>query len=369
MLRVLNMKGRKFLATVLVVAVVLLGLRLALPWILENYVNDKLADLEGYHGSVEDIDVALWRGAYQIQGVVIQKQEAHKLEPFFTSNNIDLSVQWDRLFDGALVAEVVFWQPQLNLVEATEEDQRQTGEEVDWREHFEELFPFRFNSIRVQDGTIRFRTPGIQSENALTASRVQGEVQNLTNVVEVKEEAFARFDFNGRVLDANLQMAGRVEPTAEQPTFDLNLSLDEVSLPELNPWLREYLNADAHAGTFALYMELAAADGEFEGYAKPFTENVEIFDLDETSKGLLQSAWEAALDFAASIFESQPEEDVATRIPISGSIEEPEAGVWRAIINVLRHAFGGALVRSLEHSISLEDAEADAEEQDQGGEE
>jgi len=60
--------------SLLVVLGALVGLRLALPWILEDYVNRQLAALEGYWGQVEDVDVALWRGAYQIQGVQIEKE-------------------------------------------------------------------------------------------------------------------------------------------------------------------------------------------------------------------------------------------------------------------------------------------------------
>ncbi|MEX1034249.1 MAG: DUF748 domain-containing protein [Cellvibrionaceae bacterium] len=359
-------KRNTALAVFVVVLVVAVALRLALPWALEYYVNNKLANLDSYTGSVEDIDVALWRGAYQIQGMVIQKRDTDNLEPFFTGDNIDLSVEWENLLNGALVAELVFWNPQLNLVEAMEEAQRQTGEEVDWQRRFEELFPFRFNRIEVRNGTVRFRTPGIDSDDALTVTRMNGELRNLTNVVEVEDEAFAQFKVRGEIFHAPLTIEGRAEPTEEQPTFDVNLTLNQVRLTDLNPWLREYLRADAEAGTFALYLELAAAEGQFEGYAKPFTEDIEIFDMDDTSKGLLRSAWEAALDLAANIFEAPPEEDVASRVPISGTIEEPKAGIWRALINVLRHAVTGTFTRSLEGSISLEDGEVQNDSDDNG---
>lgn len=353
------MKTRSKTATVLLIVVlVLVGLRVALPWMLEDYVNRQLASLDGYGGQVEDIDVALWRGAYQIEGIVVEKEQAEGLEPFFVADAIDLAVDWGRLLDGAVVAEVIFWRPELNMVEAEDETQAQTGEEEDWQEQFEQLFPFRFDSIKVRDGTVRFRTPGIQTEDAITLSQLNGELKNLTNVVEVEgeDEAFATFDFESQAMGAKLLIVGRAEPTAEQPTFDVNATLDPVQVTELNPWMREYLNADAHAGIFALYLELAAKDGRFEGYAKPFTENIEIFDLDDESKGILQKAWEATLDVTAGLFESD-EEDVATRIPISGTIEEPEAGIWRTFVNVLRHAFTGAFTRSLENSVELEDGE------------
>lgn len=47
--------------------VVLIGLRLALPYILLNYVNKQLTKIDGYTGHVDDIDVALYRGAYTIK--------------------------------------------------------------------------------------------------------------------------------------------------------------------------------------------------------------------------------------------------------------------------------------------------------------
>lgn len=45
-------------------------LRSPLFWIATvlRYVNKELDSLEGYSGRVADLDISLWRGAYQIQG-------------------------------------------------------------------------------------------------------------------------------------------------------------------------------------------------------------------------------------------------------------------------------------------------------------
>lgn len=349
------MKTRRTIAIFASLLLLLGGLRLALPWILEDYVNERLASLEGYDGRVNDIDVALWRGAYQIEGIQIHKEQQGSLEPFFTGELIDLSVDWRKLLDGSLVAELTLISPQLNLVEAEDETQSQTGAEVDWATRIDQLFPFRFESIIVSDGTIRFRTPAIETKDALIAERVNGKIENLTNTARITEDAFASYEFASHILDAPMHLEGRVNPTAKEPTFDMNLRLEKVQLTDLNPWLREYLNADAQGGTFAVYTELAAADGRFEGYVKPFAENVDLYDLDEKTGGFLQSAWEAALNFAAEIFEHQPEQEAATRIPVGGDLESPEAGILAAAFNVLRNAIGGTFARSLEHSVSLPD--------------
>lgn len=344
---------RKTWMIIITVVVVLGGIRLALPWMVEDYVNRTFAEMEDYHGSVEDIDIALWRGAYRIRGLQVEKRTEENLEPFLNVPNIDFSVQWRRLFEGAMVAEVSFWQPRVNLVESDEEEESQTGEEVDWQKQFEELFPFSLDEIRVHEGEIRFRTPGIDSKDAIVLSNVEGAVLNLTNVAGTTQDAFATFDFTAQVFQAPLKIQGRINPAAPSPTFDVNARLEEVQVPELNPWLREYVNVDAEAGVFALFVELAAADGAFYGYAKPFSEGIEILDLSDESKSLLHKAWEAIVDVTASVLESPEDEDVATRVPIRGQIENPEAGVWPAISNALRHAFVGSFSRSLEHSVSL----------------
>lgn len=363
-------RHRKIWMVVITVVVIISGIRLALPWMVRDYVNRTFQEIEDYSGRVGDVDIALLRGAYRIHDLRITKRNSKEREPFFYAPTIDFSVQWNRLFEGALVGEIIFWQPRVNLVESEEEEESQTGEDVDWRKKFEELFPFSLDRARIQEGSVRFRTQAISTEDAIVISDVMGDIRNLTNVTDSEAGAFATFDFTARVFHAPLKIQGRANPAAATPTFDVNARLEEVPIPELNPWLREYINVDAQAGVFALFVELAAADGFFYGYAKPFSEDIEIFDMSDDSKGLLHKAWEAIVDVTASVLENSEEEDVATRIPIRGKIEEPEAGVWRAITNALRHAFVGSFSQSLEHSVSLNNGiEVAPEEEEDGSEE
>lgn len=334
--------------------IALIALRLALPSIVKDYVNDKLQALEAYDGSVQDVDLHLWRGAYRIVGLTIVKTGAKQPVPFFSSRAIDLSVEWKSLMRGALVAEGVFLQPDLNLIQAKSEKESQLGKEENWTQRVEDLFPFRFNSVRVRDGRVTFTAPGISTKDALTAERVQAELVNLTNVADLNKETFADFTATARVLnDAPLEVHGSVEPWARQPTFDVNLQVKDVELPKVNPWLREYIKADAESGDFELYLELAAADGKFQGYAKPVMQNVNILSAEEPEKNPLKRLWEGLLDLAANVLENREEEQVAARIPFRGAIKNPETSLIETIVSVLRNAFVAAFARSLEGSISL----------------
>ena len=71
---------------------------------------------------------------------------------------------------------------------------------------------------------------------------------------------------------------------------------------KVNPWLRQYIKADAESGDFELYTELAAADGRFKGYAKPIMTNVNIYSSEEQEENPLKRLWEGLVEFAAEIF-------------------------------------------------------------------
>jgi hypothetical protein len=173
-------------------------------------------------------------------------------------------------------------------------------------------------------------------------------------VIDSGKETFADFHLDAEVLGgAPASVDGSVDAFAAQPTFDVNMQVKKVSLPKVNPWLREYIKADAEAGDFELYMELAAADGKFTGYAKPILENVDMYRAGEEEESALKRMWEGVLDFAANVLENPDADQVAARIPFSGTIKDPDTNLFATIASVLRNAFVSAFARSLEGSITL----------------
>lgn len=350
------LRRNKILLTVAIVAAVLIAIRAALPYAVKDYVNRTLHGLQAYDGSVQDIDLAIWRGAYRIDGIQIVKRGAEENSPFFASERIDISMEWSSLFKGSLVSELLFIRPVLNLVQEKSEQESQTGKEEDWQAQVQQLFPFRFNTVEAREGTVTFLAPGIQTKDALKAEHVHALVTNLTNVANENEETFADFAVEGTVLgSAPAKVSGSLDPWAKSPTFDVNMEIKQVALPKINPWLREYIKADAESGDFELFLEIAAAEGKFKGYAKPILQNVNMTSAAEKEENPLRKLWEGIVDFAANVLENDEKEQVAARVPFSGSIENPEASIWATIASVLRNAFVSAFARSLEGSISLRD--------------
>ncbi|MFO7304669.1 MAG: DUF748 domain-containing protein [Gammaproteobacteria bacterium] len=347
-------RRRIILLSVAAAFAVLVAARMALPHVLERYLNEQLAAVEGYEGHVEDVDLALWRGGGAIKGLHIVRMTDTNKETFFDCDEISVALEWKSLVTGSLVAAGEAIRPVLNLVQAEDEERQQLGTEARWPTFLADYYPFEINTFLIRDGTVRLRTPRIPSEHALVATNVNVVLSNLTNVVDSGKETFADFQVTATVLDgAPLRIAGALDPLAEQPTFDVNLELEGVQLTDLNAWLREYARADAEAGHFQLYMEIAAADGAFRGYAKPLIQDVDISGAADQDDAPLRKAWEGLVEFATKIAENEEAEQVGARVPFSGTIDEPQTSIWQTIASVVRNAFVGAFARSLEGSISI----------------
>ncbi len=102
----LSFRRRKWAWIAGALVVLLIALRVALPSIVKDIANDRLMAHEHYDGHVLDVDLALWRGAYRLEGVQIVKTGADQPAPFFDGDQIDLSIEWKSLFRGSLVAQL-----------------------------------------------------------------------------------------------------------------------------------------------------------------------------------------------------------------------------------------------------------------------
>ena len=319
--------------------------RAAMPYVLLRYVNRTLEDLEGHTGHVDDIDVALLRGAYRIEGVTVRDVDSGASDPLLTIAAIDLSVQWKALLDGAVVGEVALIEPHLNLrarvsSETGAEDDQQLGQEADWTEALDELFPVSINRFEVHDGTIELRPLDGEPPVDLSLTHLNALATNLSTVRDPDKDRPADFEATATVLESGTwRVEGVLDPLAPSPDARVATRLAGVELRALNPILRTAASIDAEAGTLELVAEMDVADGRFEGYVKPLLRDVEIYDLGEDDEGLLGQIWEALVGVTAELLENQPKDQLATKIPLEGSLDDPETDVWETIWNVLRNAY------------------------------
>jgi hypothetical protein len=102
-----------------------------------------------------------------------------------------------------------------------------------------------------------------------------------------------------------------------------------------------------------MYTEVAAKEGKFTGYVKPVIKDLDVLGKEDRDDNIFRKMWEAFTGFAGKVFENKKEDQVATKIPFEGRLDNPQADVWETVINVLQNAFVRAIQPSIDHEINI----------------
>jgi hypothetical protein len=134
----------------------------------------------------------------------------------------------------------------------------------------------------------------------------------------------------------------------------MKAELEKLKIKELNDFLKAYANVDAEKGTLNVYTEVESKNGRFNGYVKPMMIDLKILRWKDEEEGFFGKLWEGVAELGKNILRNREKNQVATRVPLSGKIEKPDADIFETVIEVLRNAFIEALRRGLEPAIGDE---------------
>jgi hypothetical protein len=329
-----------------------------------RYVNKVLSELEGYRGQIYDVDIHLLRGAYQIDSLKIFKINGNEEVPFIDIPLMDLSVEWNALFKGKVVGEIKFDKPVLNFISGKKTEgeggSEQTGEDVDWTEPIKKLMPLQINRLTIEEGKVVFYDFTTKPKVDLSLSNVHLIAENLNNAKEQNDllpsKVFIRATSIG---GGNLEINMRINVLKEVPDLDMDMKFENVDLIALNDFFEAYAKIDIEKGDFNLYSEVAVKEGNINGYVKPLLNNLKVVDWKEDKEKPIKLVWESIVGGVAEIFENQPENQFATRVPLKGNISNVETSFWPTLWNIFRNAFVEAFARNTDDTITISTPAAD----------
>jgi len=225
------------------IAVLLIGARLYLPIWLKDYVNGQIATLDNYKGGVKDIDVYLLRGAYQIEGLAIYKKNGGLDKPFVAAKIIDLSVEWRALLHGAVVAEMDFYDADLNFTRS------QTGQGEEWAKFVDALSPLEINRLEVHSGRLTYTSYVAEPNIHLFIKDIEARVTNLRHVTDKDSALPSPVKITGTSIGGGKALLeGKMNILKDVPDFDLALSLESADLAAFNDYARNYAAIDFTSG-------------------------------------------------------------------------------------------------------------------------
>lgn len=335
----------------MILVIGLVAFRLYLPTLVRDYVNREINKLEGYSGSVADIDIHLLRGAYQIHQLDIRKDKGGFPMPFVSVAMADLSVEWAALFEGAIVAEIDLYDAQLNFA-VGRNGQQQGADDAGWGRFVDALSPLEINRFTVNGGKLTFTDFAVAGQSQLFIEDIALRVENLKALHNKNNPLPSPIKLTGKSIGGGkLEATGDMNILKDIPDFDYDIKLEGASLTAINAFARSHVGVDFEAGDLSLYSELAAKNGRVTGYIKPVARNVEMVDIEEDGDPI-SILWQSLVSVFAEIFKNHPEDQLATRIPIEGNLNDPETSTWDAIIGIFKNTFN-AYIRDTDNLINF----------------
>jgi len=351
-----NSKMRKKLKWMLPALVVLIVVvRLILPYLVLQYANKTLANMKGYYGHIEDVELSVIRGAYKIDSIYLNKIDTvtTKQTPFFSASLIDLSIEWKALFKGSIVSEIKMDGPLLIFTKDKVEPKQLVKDSADFKKALDGFMPLDINRFELTNGKIRFKDNTTVPKVEIEMTRLHVIAQNLKNSYDSSATLPASVNMTAMIYEGDFRLDAKLNPMNANPAFDMSAELKNTNLVKLNDFFQAYSKIDVNEGRFGLYTEVASKDNQFAGYIKPLIQDLDILGKEDRDDNFFQKVWEGIAGGVGEIFQNQKKDQIATKIPFKGKLDEPRTNLWFAIGTVLRNAFIQALQPSIDNEISI----------------
>ncbi len=341
-----------------IVIAVLVIIRLLLPIAGLYGINWALANKMGnYDGHVEDFELSLYRGAYQLQGLTIKKI-AGKEPPILEIDEIDLSLAWRRLLQKELSGDVTLRKAQVRLIDSKDDDKKQLGnDEPGWKEALKVIIPITVESLTVSDSSIEFTNHDLSKKKPVQIEKIEFTATDLRTRARNSAEALSPFQFRGIIQQhALLKASGKIDILAKLPRADINFSMVKFHPRTVNELLMTYLPLDLSKGEISIYGEAATSRGDVKGYANVFLKDVTVIAQDQNFVSVKHFFYEILGAFGNWLLKNNKDNTVAAHIPFSRTKGKFDIGASEAFWSAVQNK-SNELKPGFENSITLKNLE------------
>ncbi len=317
--------------------------------------------MKGYSGHIEDIDLSIYRGAYTINDIYLDKVDtlSNKASDFFKAKTIDLSIEWPSVFQGSIVGKLKFDSPVLIFTKDKAELGDIKKDTNDFRKLLKDFMPLKVNRFEIDNGELHYTDNNAKPKVDVALQQAHILALNLSNVVDPNIELPSTVTANATVYEGALTFNMKLNALNKEPTFDLNAELKHTNLVLLNDFLKAYGNFDVNRGTFGLYTEMASKEGKFKGYVKPIIKDLDVVGPQDKHDNFFNKVYEQIVGAAGVLLKNQNKDQIATKVEIKGDYKDPKTNTLDAIWEVLLNAFVQALIPSIDHEINLKSVDTE----------
>ena len=217
--------------------------------------------------------------------------------------------------------------------------------------------PIDINVVDITNGTIAYRDFSVTPEVDLSIYQLDAQVTNLRNVQDANVALPSIVKASGvTVGEGSFTLDGKLNILQPSPNSDVTVEVENVNLPALNSYFNSFAALDFAGGTLNLYSEIVTKDGHLTGYIKPLITEMDVVDLRQ-DQNPINIIWESLAAIVMEVFQNQPKDQFATKIPLDGNLENVQTEVLPTIGNIIYNAFVQAFSKGTDDEIRFENVE------------
>ena len=201
----------------------------------------------------------------------------------------------------------------------------------------------RADQVSLTECTIGMVNKSVSKPYRLFIADTDFQLSNFSNQFS---QGAAQAELKGKFMGSgNTTASFNFRPAKETPDYDLHLKIEATQLTSMNDLLRAYGNFDVSAGIFSLASELHVKDEAISGYIKPFFKDIKVYDKHtDRDQGVGHQLYEIMAGGVAGLLENRSRQEVATKVNVAGSLENPETSRWEIIGGLFKNAFFKAII-------------------------
>jgi len=323
----------------IIVVLILVVLRAALPAIALHQLNSFLENkMKNYQGHIQDLDLSLYRGAYQLQEFEIKKRDS-KEEPLLSIKELDLSLAWRALLQKNITMDVTVTDGKIRLIDSENEKQKQFGNDEpksNWFDVFNKIIPIKIETLKMHNSEIEFNNFNLKAKVPFTLSKMELEAKDLRSR---KAEDLSPFWFTAVLQKhAPVKASGHLDILKAFPEGDVDFELEKFDISSINALLRAYVPIDITKGEVDLYSEIISENKAVKGYLKLFLKDTDVIAPKQEYKGIKHFFIEVGAAVANFFFKNPKTKDVAMKFPFTYKDGDFDASFSEAFWSAVRNS-------------------------------
>jgi hypothetical protein len=204
--------------------------------------------------------------------------------------------------------------------------------------------------IRVSGSTVGIVNVSAKPSYRVFIDALDLELENFSNHFS---EGPAELRLTGRFMGSGAtDVTGTFRPEKQGPDFNIKIAIKNTSMPAMNNIFRAYGKFDVTKGLFSFYSDLTVKNDKVTGYVKPLFREMKVYDKrQDKEKNAFRKLYEEIVGGVSKLLESRQRKAVATKTPVEGNIENPEAGTRETLVKLIQNAFFHAILPGFEKNI------------------